>query len=66
MKAIDRNVQKSSKWRYGQPLPRKLFAGSQQGSLFELKNYIPYDFYKSGSAMPGNKRFNDTNKIETT
>ena len=40
--------------------------GSQQGLLFKLKNYKPYDFYTSGSAVPENKRFNDTNKIETT
>ena len=55
-----KKFEKSSKWRYGQPLLRKLIGGSQQSLLFKLKNYKPYDFYKSGSAMPENKRFNDT------
>ena len=36
--------------------------GSQQGLSFKLKNYKPYDFYKAGSAMPENKRFNGTHK----
>ena len=40
--------------------------GPTTGLLFKLKNYKPYDFYKSGSAMPENKRFSVTNKIETT
>ena len=67
MKVIDKNsVQKSSNWRYGQPLLRKLTGGSQQGLLFKLKNCKPYDFYKYGSAMPENKRFKDTKKNETT
>ena len=53
MKVIDRMLyKKSSKWRYGQPLLRKLIGGPQQGLLFKLKNYKPFDFYKSGSAMP--------------
>ena len=64
MKVIDRMLyKKSSKWRYGL---RKLIGSSQQGLLFKLKNYKPYDFYKPGSAMPENKRFNATKQIETT
>ena len=64
MNVIDRILYKnSSKWRYGQPLPKKLIGGSQQGMLFKLRNDKPYDFYKSGSAMPENKRFSGTNKI---
>ena len=47
-------------------ITEELIEGSQQGLLFKLKNYKPYDFYKSGSAMPENKRFNDMNKVETT
>ena len=38
----------------------------EQGLLFKLKKYKPYDSYKSGSAMPENKRFNDTKKIAIT
>ena len=67
MKVIDRILyKKSSQWSYGQPLLRKLIRVSQKGLLFKLKNYKPYDFCKSGSAMPVNKRFSGMNKIETT
>ena len=45
--------------------------GNQSGAhnrvcYLNFKNHKPYDFYKSSSAMPENKWFNDTNKIETT
>ena len=33
--------------------------------MFKLKNNKPFDFYKSDSAMPEHKKFNDKNKIET-
>ena len=40
-------------------LVQKVISGdmvsSQQGLLFKLKNYKPYVFYKSGSAMPDRK-----------
>ena len=68
MKVIGRILykkKKSSKWRYGQPLLRKLIGVSQQRLLCKLKNYKPYGFYLSVSAMPESKRFSCTNKIET-